>query len=155
MTAAPPRQPSLEVTDLVKHFPIRKGVFGRQAGAVRAVDGVSFKIAPGETLGLVGESGCGKSTVGRAVLRLVEPTSGRIVVAGEDITALSASRMWAHRRRIQTVFQDPYSSLNPRLSAGAIVGEPMENFGLSRGAETEQRVARLFERVGLRPEAMR
>ena len=147
--------PVLEVADLVKHFPIRKGVFGRQVGAVRAVDGVSFAVGHGETLGVVGESGCGKSTVGRAVLKLVEPTSGRIVVAGEDVTKLSAARMWAHRRRIQTVFQDPYSSLNPRLSAGAIVGEPLENFGISRGKETEERVAQLFQRVGLRPEAMR
>jgi oligopeptide transport system ATP-binding protein len=153
--AARPGVPSLAVAELVKHFPIRKGVFGRQTGAVRAVDGVSFAVAPGETLGLVGESGCGKSTVGRAVLKLVEPTSGRIAVAGEDVTHLSPGRMWAHRRRIQTVFQDPYSSLNPRMSAGAIVGEPMENFGLSRGRETEARVAALFERVGLRPEAMR
>ena len=148
-------RPSLEVVDLVKHFPISKGVFGRRAGEVRAVDGVSFSVAQGETLGLVGESGCGKSTVGRAVLKLVEPTSGRIVVAGEDVTTLSPARMWEHRRRIQTVFQDPYSSLNPRLPAGAIVGEPMENFGLSRGRETEERVAALFQRVGLRPEAMR
>ena len=152
---AAPARPSLEVLDLVKHFPIRKGVFGRRAGEVRAVDGVSFSVAPGETLGLVGESGCGKSTVGRAALKLVEPTSGRIVVAGADVTGLSPRGMWEHRRRIQTVFQDPYSSLNPRLPAGAIVGEPMENYGLSRGRETEERVAALFQRVGLRPEAMR
>ena len=152
---AAPARPSLEVFDLVKHFPIRKGVFGRRAGEVRAVDGVSFAVAPGETLGLVGESGCGKSTVGRAALKLVEPTSGRIVVAGADVTGLSPRAMWEHRRRIQTVFQDPYSSLHPRLSAGAIVGEPMENYGLSRGRETEERVAALFQRVGLRPEAMR
>jgi peptide/nickel transport system ATP-binding protein/oligopeptide transport system ATP-binding protein len=152
---AAPARPSLEVFDLVKHFPIRKGVFGRRAGEVRAVDGVSFAVAPGETLGLVGESGCGKSTVGRAALKLVEPTSGRIVVAGVDVTSLSPRAMWEHRRRIQTVFQDPYSSLNPRLPAGAIVGEPMENYGLSRGRETEERVAALFQRVGLRPEAMR
>jgi peptide/nickel transport system ATP-binding protein/oligopeptide transport system ATP-binding protein len=152
---AAPARPSLEVFDLVKHFPIRKGVVGRRAGEVRAVDGVSFAVAPGETLGLVGESGCGKSTVGRAALKLVEPTSGRIVVAGADVTSLSPRAMWEHRRRIQTVFQDPYSSLNPRLPAGAIVGEPMENYGLSRGRETEERVAALFQRVGLRPEAMR
>ncbi|MFZ9633195.1 MAG: ABC transporter ATP-binding protein [Alphaproteobacteria bacterium] len=152
---AAPARPSLEVFDLVKHFPIRKGVFGRRAGEVRAVDGVSFAVAPGETLGLVGESGCGKSTVGRAALKLVEPTSGRIVVAGADVTSLSPRAMWEHRRRIQTVFQDPYSSLNPRLPAVAIVGEPMENYGLSRGRETEERVAALFQRVGLRPEAMR
>jgi peptide/nickel transport system ATP-binding protein/oligopeptide transport system ATP-binding protein len=147
--------PSLEVENLVKHFPISSGVFGRRTGAVKAVDGVSFAIARGETLGLVGESGCGKSTVGRAVLKLIEPSAGRIVIAGEDVTRHSAAQMWRHRRRIQTVFQDPYSSLNPRLSAGAIVGEPMENFAIARGAELEARVARLFRRVGLREESMR
>ena len=149
MTAA------LVVEDLVKHFPIRRGVFGRRAGAVQAVDGVSFEIARGETLGLVGESGCGKSTVGRAALKLIEPDSGRIVLSGTDVSGLSASAMWPHRRRAQIVFQDPYSSLNPRMSAGDIVGEPIGNYGLARGAETAQRVARLFDRVGLRPEAMR
>jgi len=149
----PPK--TLEVVDLEKHFPVRKGVFGRLAGAVRAVDGVSFGVTRGETLGLVGESGCGKSTVGRVVLKLLEPTGGRIVLAGDDVTTLSPARMWEHRRRAQIVFQDPYSSLNPRMSAGAIVGEPIENFGLARGAETTDRVARLFQRVGLRPEFMR
>ena len=147
--------PVLEVDGLVKHFPIVGGLLQRRVGAVRAVDGVSFAIRRGETLGLVGESGCGKSTIGKTVLKLVEPTAGRILLGGEDVTHLPPGRMWTHRRRIQTIFQDPYSSMNPRLSAGTIVGEPLENFGLSRGGETAARVAKLFERVGLRPEAMR
>ncbi|MBN8892746.1 MAG: peptide ABC transporter substrate-binding protein [Rhodospirillales bacterium 70-18] len=146
--------PSLEVRDLAKHFPILGGLLQRQVGAVRAVDGVSFAIRRGETLGLVGESGCGKSTVGKTVLKLLEPTAGRILLGGEDVSALSPAAMWPHRRRIQTVFQDPYSSMNPRLSAGTIVGEPLENFGIASGAEKRERVAALFQRVGLRPEAM-
>ncbi len=127
----------------------------RRVGEVRAVDGVSFTIAKGETLGLVGESGCGKSTVGKTILKLIEPTAGRIVLAGEDITTLKPGAMWPHRRRIQTIFQDPYSSMNPRLPAGTIVGEPLENFDIARASERDERVARLFERVGLRPDAMR
>ncbi|MFO1157651.1 MAG: oligopeptide/dipeptide ABC transporter ATP-binding protein [Reyranellaceae bacterium] len=145
----------LEVRDLVKHFPIHGGLLQRQVGAVKAVDGVSFAIRRGETLGLVGESGCGKSTIGKTVLKLVEPTSGRILLGGEDVTTLPPAAMWSHRRRIQTIFQDPYSSMNPRLSAGTIVGEPLENFGLTRGRETVAKVADLFARVGLRPDAMR
>ena len=145
----------LEVRDLVKHFPIHGGLLQRQVGAVKAVDGVSFSIAKGETLGLVGESGCGKSTVGKTILKLIEPTAGRILLGGEDVTALKPGAMWPHRRRIQTIFQDPYSSMNPRLPAGMIVGEPLENFGIARGRERDERVARLFERVGLRPDAMR
>jgi peptide/nickel transport system ATP-binding protein/oligopeptide transport system ATP-binding protein len=147
--------PVLQVEGLVKHFPIYRGVLGRRVGAVQAVDGVSFAIERGETLGLVGESGCGKSTVGRAVLKLIEPDGGRILLGGADVTRLSPRAMWPHRRRIQTVFQDPYSSLNPRMSAGDIVGEPIENFGLAGAAATAARVARLFERVGLRRDAMR
>ena len=147
--------PVLQVEGLVKHFPIHGGLLQRRVGAVKAVDGVSFTIARGETLGLVGESGCGKSTIGKTVLKLVEPTAGRIVLAGEDISSLKPGAMWAHRRRIQTIFQDPYSSMNPRLPSGTIVGEPLENFGLSSGRDTADRVARLFERVGLRPDAMR
>jgi peptide/nickel transport system ATP-binding protein/oligopeptide transport system ATP-binding protein len=147
--------PSLEVDGLVKHFPIHRGLLGRRVGAVKAVDGVSFAVRRGETLGLVGESGCGKSTVGKTVLKLIEPTVGRIRLGGTDVTALPESAMWSHRRQIQTVFQDPYSSLNPRLTAGAIVGEPLENYGLARGAERDARVAALFGRVGLRPDAMR
>ncbi len=147
-------QPSLEVRDLVKHFPIHSGWLQRRAGAVRAVDGVSFAIRRGETLGLVGESGCGKSTVGKTVLKLMDPTSGQILIGGSDVTHLGPRAMWPHRRRIQTVFQDPYSSMNPRLAAGTIVGEPLENFDIARGAEKEERVAALFQRVGLRREAM-
>jgi len=148
-------QPTLEVEGLKKHFPIHRGVFGRRVGAVRAVDGVSFTVRPGETLGLVGESGCGKSTVGRTVLKLLEPSGGRIVIDGEDVTGLDAGAMWAHRRRVQMVFQDPYSSLNPRLSAGAIVGEPLDNYGIADGQARTDRVAQLFRRVGLRPDFMR
>ncbi len=147
-------QPSLEVRDLVKHFPIHGGLLQRRTGAVQAVDGVSFAIRRGETLGLVGESGCGKSTVGKTVLKLMDPTSGQILIGGADVTHLSPGAMWPHRRRIQTVFQDPYSSLNPRLTAGTIVGEPLENFDIARGAEKEERVAALFQRVGLRRDAM-
>jgi peptide/nickel transport system ATP-binding protein/oligopeptide transport system ATP-binding protein len=147
--------PVLEVRDLVKHFPIHGGLLQRRVGEVRAVDGVSFAIRRGETLGLVGESGCGKSTIGKTVLKLIEPTAGRILLDGEDVTGLAPSAMWQHRRRIQTIFQDPYSSMNPRLSAGTIVGEPLENFGLASGRDVADKVARLFERVGLRPDAMR
>jgi oligopeptide transport system ATP-binding protein len=147
--------PSLEVRRLVKHFPLGGGLFGRQRNVVRAVDGVSFDVGRGETLGVVGESGCGKSTLGKVVMKLLEPTGGRILLGGADVTHLDARAMWRHRRQIQLVFQDPYSSLNPRLSAGAIVGEPLENFGLARGPEKDERVAQLFRRVGLRPEAMR
>ena len=147
--------PSLEVRKLVKHFPILGGLLQRQVGAVRAVDGVSFSLKRGETLGVVGESGCGKSTVGKTVLKLLEPTSGEILLGGVDVTHLSQGKMWEHRRRIQTVFQDPYSSMNPRLRAGTIVGEPLENYGLAHGKERDERVAQLFQRVGLRPENMR
>jgi peptide/nickel transport system ATP-binding protein/oligopeptide transport system ATP-binding protein len=146
---------ALEVERLQKHFPIRKGLLSRQVGVVQAVDGVSFAVRRRETLGLVGESGCGKSTVGKTAIKLIEPTGGRIRVGGTDITALRSGAMWPHRRRIQIVFQDPYSSLNPKLSAGTIVGEPLANYGIAEGAERRERVARLFERVGLRPEAMR
>ena len=147
--------PVLEVDKLVKHFPIHGGLLQRQVGAVKAVDGVSFSIAKGETLGLVGESGCGKSTIGKTVLKLLEPTGGRILLGGTDVTHLKPGAMWPHRRQIQTIFQDPYSSLNPRLTAGTIVGEPLENFGIATGRERDERVAQLFLRVGLRPEAMR
>ena len=147
--------PLLEVEDLKMYFPIRRGVLSRTVGQVYAVDGVSFSIGPGETLGLVGESGCGKSTAGKAILKLIEPTAGRIKLHGTDITDLSPAEMRPHRRELQVIFQDPYSSLNPRLSAGAIVGEPLTNYGIARGQEVEDRVAGLFKRVGLRPEQMR
>jgi peptide/nickel transport system ATP-binding protein len=151
---ADPNLPLLEVRDLKKHFPIRKGVLSRTVGYVYAVDGISFHIKKGETLGLVGESGCGKSTAGKTVLKLIEPTSGSIKVWGEDITGLDKSHMRPYRREMQIIFQDPYSSLNPRMSAGSIVGEPLTIHRIAAGREKEERVAALFERVGLRPEHM-
>ncbi len=144
----------LEVSGLAKHFTLkREGLFGPRP-AVRAVDGVSFAIAPGETLGLVGESGCGKSTVGRMIMRLIEPSAGRIVLDGADITTVSRAGMRARRRTLQMVFQDPYASLNPRMTAGAIVGEPLLVHGLARGAALRARVEGLFARVGLRADHM-
>ena len=144
----------LEVTDLKKHFPIYKGVFSKISGHVYAVDGVSFSIARGETLGLVGESGCGKSTVGRTLLRLLEPTAGTVKVAGEDITHLEGERLLPYRRRMQMIYQDPYASLNPRMTAGEIVGEPMVVHNVGTGIERREKVASLFERVGLRSESV-
>ncbi|MGE3067363.1 MAG: ABC transporter ATP-binding protein [Hyphomicrobiaceae bacterium] len=145
----------LDVRDLRKYFPVRRGLLKRTVAEIKAVDGVSFTLAAGETLCLVGESGCGKSTVGRLVLRLIDPTSGAIHFGGEDITELPANAMREKRRVLQIVFQDPYASLNPRLTAATIVGEPIENFeSMSRGAR-EQRVAELFRRVGLPADAMR
>src|SRR6516165_1314812 len=117
--------PLLEVRDLKKHFPIHKGVFSQVSGHVYAVDGVSFHIERGETLGLVGESGCGKSTVGRTLLKLLEPTAGTIRVDGQDITRLEGEALLPYRRRMQMIYQDPYASLNPRMTAGEIVGEPL------------------------------
>jgi oligopeptide/dipeptide ABC transporter ATP-binding protein len=150
MTAAP----LLEVEGLKKHFPIHKGIFSKVSGYVHAVDGVSFKIGRGETLGLVGESGCGKSTVGRTLLKLLEPTDGTIRVAGEDITRLAGERLLPYRRRMQMIYQDPYASLNPRMTAGEIVGEPLIVHQIGTQEECRKRVAALFERVGLRPEAV-
>jgi peptide/nickel transport system ATP-binding protein/oligopeptide transport system ATP-binding protein len=147
--------PLLEVTDLVKHYPVRSGILRRRAGTVHAVDGVSFSLGAGETLGLVGESGCGKSTVARSVLRLVEPTAGSIRLNGCDITHLGKSELRAHRRSMQIVFQDPFASLNPRMTAGDIVGEPLSVHGLASGRERQARVAKLFEQVGLRGDQMR
>ncbi|HYK14255.1 MAG TPA: dipeptide ABC transporter ATP-binding protein [Burkholderiales bacterium] len=144
----------LQVKNLVKHFPVRKGVFGRVTGQVHAVDDVSFSIASGETLGLVGESGCGKSTTGKAVLKLVEPTSGSIDWRGRRIDELSARNMRPYRRELQAVFQDPYSSLNPRMRAEDIVGEPIRNFETASRAEIRERVASLFDKVGLRQDQL-
>ncbi len=144
--------PLIEVIDLKKHFPIRKGILGRTVGQVHAVDGVSFRINEGETLGLVGESGCGKTTVARAVLRLIEPTSGQIKIKGREITTLSKTELRPLRRQMQIVFQDPFSSLNPRIRVGKIVGEPLKIHGIGNKQEREARVAELFRRVGLRPE---
>ena len=144
--------PLLEVTNLRKHFPIRKGVLGRTVGQVLAVDGVSFTINESETLGLVGESGCGKTTVGRTILRLIEPTSGEIKLRGQEITGLSKAGLRPLRRQMQIVFQDPFSSLNPRIRVGKIVGEPLKVHKIGDAAEQEERVANLVRLVGLRPD---
>ncbi|MCH9672455.1 MAG: dipeptide ABC transporter ATP-binding protein [Gammaproteobacteria bacterium] len=150
--AAPATSPLLEIDGLKKHFPITKGLLSRVAGYVYAVDGVTFSIKRGETLGLVGESGCGKSTVGRTVLKLLDPTAGSIRLNGTDLTHLAPRDMLEHRRQMQMIYQDPYASLNPRLSAGDIVGEPLTIHKVAAGTEKRDRVASLFERVGLRPE---
>ena len=142
----------LSVRDLKKHYANKKGLFARDAGAVKAVDGVSFEVMPGETLGLVGESGCGKSTTGRAVLRLIEPTAGTVTFGGEDVLALDGGALRRLRRQMQIIFQDPFSSLNPRMSVGAIVREGLTIHRLAEGAEAETRVRQLLDEVGLRPE---
>jgi oligopeptide/dipeptide ABC transporter ATP-binding protein len=147
-------EPLLDVAGLTKHFPVTSGLFGRVVGHVRAVDDVSFQIAPGETLGLVGESGSGKTTIGRSLLRLIEPTAGRVRFDGVDVTNADAKELRRLRRSMQIVFQDPYSSLNPRLRVRDLVGESLEVHGLSQGAETERRVAHLLAKVGLSPGAI-
>jgi oligopeptide transport system ATP-binding protein len=144
----------LRVEHLVKHFPVRRGLFGRVNGAVQAVDGVSFALAVGETLALVGESGCGKSTTGRLVLRLLKPTSGRVWFDGEDLTALSEAAIRRHRRSLQIIFQDPFGSLNPRMTVGQMLEEPLALHGLAQGRQRE-RVAEVLGLVGLAPEHSR
>jgi oligopeptide/dipeptide ABC transporter ATP-binding protein len=144
----------LQVDGLKKHFPLRRGLLRRLVGQVYAVDDVSFAIGPGETLGLVGESGCGKTTVGRAVLRLIEPTAGTVRLEGRDITRLSKAELRPFRQKMQIIFQDPFSSLNPRMRAGDIVGEPLRLHGQGGKAARRQRVEQLFEQVGLRPTQM-
>jgi len=144
----------LDVQGLRKHFATEHGWLGRSGGKVLAVDGVSFGIAAGETLGLVGESGCGKSTTGKLILRLQDPTAGRILWRGQPIEALSQAQMRPVRRELQAVFQDPYSSLNPRIRAADIVAEPLRNFEPLSDAAARDRIAHLFEKVGLRPDQM-
>jgi oligopeptide/dipeptide ABC transporter ATP-binding protein len=151
-SGAMPGVPLLAVSQLTKHFPIRRGLFGREAGAVRAVDGVSLHVARGETLGIVGESGCGKTTLGRCILRLIEPTSGQIHFDGIDVRSLDSTSLRRLRRRMQIIFQDPFSSLNPRMTVGAIVREGLTIHKLAAGAAADRRVRQLLEEVGLRPE---
>jgi len=147
--------PLLQVNDLKKHFPVRGHLLKRNASRVYAVDGVSFEIARGETLSLVGESGCGKSTVGRAILRLFDITAGQVVLDGQRIDDLSPDRLKQMRRRVQVVFQDPFSSLNPRLRVRAILAEPIRNFGLAKSsAELESKVASLMDTVRLPRDAL-
>jgi oligopeptide transport system ATP-binding protein len=144
--------PLLRVRGLKMHFPVQKGFpFPRTVGFVRAVDGIGFDLAPGETLGLVGESGCGKSTTARAVLQLYRPTAGEVLFGGRDLCRLEGEELRLERRNLQMIFQDPYASLNPRLTVGAIVGEPLRNFRMARGRELAERVAELLRVVGMNP----
>jgi oligopeptide/dipeptide ABC transporter ATP-binding protein len=141
----------LAVDDLVKHFAATRSAFGTPLTTVKAVDGVSFTLRPGETLALVGESGCGKSTVGRLVMRLIDPTAGRIVLGGEDVTSLSERDFRSFRRRVQLIFQDPFASLNPRMTIGQILSEPLMLHDIVPASERKRRVADLLEMVGLQP----
>jgi len=147
--------PIVQTQNLVKHYPIRGGVFMKQIAAVRALDGVSIDILKGETLGLVGESGCGKSTLGRAILRIEEPTSGQVFFEGQNILECSAETMRQLRRQMQIIFQDPFSSLNPRKTISQIIGEPLLVHGVKSRSERDHRVMELLDVVGLRPEHMR
>ena len=154
--AAPPADPILEVRDLKKYFPIAGGtVLSRTVGYVRAVDGVSFHVNRGETLGLVGESGCGKSTTARLIMQLLEPTSGSIRIDGEETSNLNASALKALRRKVQIVFQDPFASLNPRMRVGDILAEPFHIHGLYDGRATEKKIIDLLEAVGMSPRYMK
>jgi oligopeptide/dipeptide ABC transporter ATP-binding protein len=145
----------LEAKNLIKHFPASRNLFGRPTSFVRAVDGVSFHVDPGETLALVGESGCGKSTVSRLVLRLIEPDAGSISFEGRDLLALDANELRAFRRQAQIIFQDPYASLNPRMTVGQILGEPLALHGLVPAAQRRARIEELLRLVGLEPRVAR
>lgn len=143
------QSPLLSVRDLNTHFPVKRGIFQRTVDHVRAVDGVSLDLAPGETLGLVGESGCGKTTVGRTILRLIPATSGEVIFDGKPVFKQSAVDLRALRREMQIIFQDPGGSLNPRMRVGRLVGEPLMVHGLAKGDELQYRVEQLLERCGL------
>jgi len=146
----------ISIKDLKVHFPAGgAGMFRRSSRIVKAVDGVSLEIQAGETMGLVGESGCGKTTLGRAILRLVEPTAGQILFRDQDLARLSGAEMRAHRRRLQVIFQDPYASLNPRMTVSQIIGEPLDTFHLAKGESKRQRVNELMEMVGLSARLMK
>jgi len=149
-------EPLLKVQNLVKHFPIKGGIFGREVDRVHAVDGVSFELAAGETLGVVGESGCGKSTTGRCILRLIEPTSGEVWFEGKNVTQASKTELRALARDMQIIFQDPYASLNPRMTVGAIIGEALTIHKLTKThQEYDERIVQLLETVGLSADHMR
>jgi len=154
MSAVEAPAPLLSVRGLVKHFPVRKGLLRRTVGQVHAIDDISFDIVAGETLGLVGESGCGKSTTGKAILRLIDATKGEIRLDGERIDGLSRREMRPYRRRMQVVFQDPYSSLNPRLKVRDIIAEPLLNYSAGGGRAIAERVEELAGKVGLRPDTL-
>jgi oligopeptide transport system ATP-binding protein len=148
------REVVLHVENLKKYFPIRRGVFRKQVGDVKAVDGVSFSVYRGETLGLVGESGCGKTTTGRTIIRIYEPTAGQVTFEGVDLARLRGRALRKMRRKIQMVFQDPYASLNPRMSIAAIVGEPLDVYRVKNGNSRKESVAQLLQLVGMNPDLM-
>jgi oligopeptide transport system ATP-binding protein len=148
------REVVLRVEDWKKYFPIRRGVFRKQVGDVKAVDGVSFSVYRGETLGLVGESGCGKTTTGRTIIRIYQPTAGQVTFEGVDLARLRGRALRKMRRKIQMVFQDPYASLNPRMSIAAIVGEPLDVHGVKNGKSRKESVAQLLQLVGMNPDLM-
>jgi oligopeptide/dipeptide ABC transporter ATP-binding protein len=150
-THADSQKPLLEIRNLQKYFPVTRGILSRVVGAVKAVDDVSFDVYPNETVGLVGESGCGKTTAGRSILRLIEPTGGEILYKGQDILKLGGAEMRGLRRNLQIIFQDPFSSLNPRMTIEGIIGEAIEFHGIAAGQERREMVENLLERVGLQP----